>query len=247
VAYYDNGAYLGQTTLDAQGVASLTASLPAGVRHSVIAYYSGDPTHYRSSNMLVIDATGTPTGIALIDAAVVPANSFKFTAWVANLNSPGASLPVGQVRFLDGTTTIGTAPIGAQGLASTTIALDPRQTHSISAVFDGDATHIPSGSNTVTISTTTTTVTSSATGTVSSKTPITVTAKVRGPGATGTVVFHETYNHTLTDIVATVNASGVATLPQTLFARGNHVITATYKGDATHMTSASNSLTVSTR
>jgi N-acetylneuraminic acid mutarotase len=159
----------------------------------------------------------------------------------ATVTPTSGSTPTGTVTFYNGSTSLGSAPLNASGVA--TLTLTPAiGTYSFTAGYGGSATDAQSTSAppisvTVAASSTTTTLASSAIPLTFGQT-LTLTATViaaSGPTPTGTVTF---YNGTTSLGAAPLNASGVAVLTLTP-AAGSYSITASYGGSATDTASAS--------
>jgi hypothetical protein len=151
--------------------------------------------------------------------------------------------PTGTVKFLDGTTTLGTGTMNAGGTATfTTTALTIGQ-HSITAVYSGDTNTQTSTSAILTQSvkqTTATALTTTAASVVAG-TSVTFTATIAsGVTATGSVIFNDGGTAIGN---GTVNGSGVATFTTTTLAAGSHTITAQYQGDGNSLTSTSAAVT----
>jgi hypothetical protein len=123
----------------------------AGGMHVIRADYSGDanvnPSRQTYHNFPV--TANAPSNIAL--SADIPAASVGTTiTFTANVSSDVRQHPpTGSVTFLDGTTTIGTAALDANGnavLAMKTLAGGP---HNITASFPGDSVLAASTSNVI--------------------------------------------------------------------------------------------------
>src|SRR5206468_3824377 len=135
----------------------------------------------------------------------------------------------------DGTTTFGTATLtsSAASFSSSSLAV---ATHSITAIYAGDASNIGSTSSalsqTVNTQSTTTTLASSVNPSTFGQT-VTWTATVMGSSPSGTVTFKD---GTTTLGTATL-ASGAASFASAAFNGGTHSITAVYAGDSNNTTS----------
>jgi len=196
-----------------------------------------------STTSLVATAGGTsapPASMLTVSAGT----NVTFAATVATSNAPGAT-PTGVVQFLDGATVIGSGSLSGGQVSFSTTALTSGS-HSITAMYLGDATYAVSTSSpavTVTVAAsltgTTTTLTASP-NPANTTQPFTLTATVTAttggpPVTTGSVTFSE--NGTT---LATVNVdgNGVAAYTSTgAFTAGAHTVLATYSGDATYAAS----------
>jgi hypothetical protein len=153
-----------------------------------------------------------------------------FTATVTS-GSPGT--PTGTVTFKEGTTTIGTDAVAADGTAKLHKSDLPVGTHSITASYGGDGSF--NGSDSTAVSQVVNKADSS-TALTSTPNPaqlgqdVTFTATVTGPGTpTGTVTFKEGTTELGT---GAVGSDGTATLHKSDLAPGSHDVKAVYGGDA---------------
>jgi hypothetical protein len=173
-----------------------------------------------------------PTLTALT-SSVNPASigaSITFTATVT-LTSTG-TIPTGTVKFMDGTTLLGTATLNSGAVATFSTSSLTVGPHTITAVYVGDANSSPSTSPAIIESlkqSTTLTLATSASP-VSAGTAITFTATAIGASAvpTGAVIFQDGGTAIGT---GTINGSGVATFTTSSLAAGPHTISAVYNGD----------------
>ena len=155
----------------------------------------------------------------------------------------GSGTPTGTVAFHDGTISIGTGTLsaGQATLSTSTLSIG---THSITAIYQGDATFEPSTSPAVTQTVagqaTSTSVASSANPSAAGQ-ALTFTATVTTSSGTptGTVTFFDDLSALGTGALS----AGQATFTTPDLAAGSHAITATYSGDATFATSTSAVLT----
>jgi hypothetical protein len=194
----------------------------------------------------------TPRAYALLPTTttVVSSNnpsafgsSVTFTATVTGV----IVTPTGTVTFMDGTTTLGAAPLSS-GTATFSTATLATGGHSITAVYGGDSLYNASTSTALTqsvvSSSTATAVTSSANPSALEQSVIfTATVTVTGGGGgtpTGTVTF---LDGTTTLGTSSLDGSGHATFSTTALTPGNHSITANYSGDTNFSASSSPTLT----
>ena len=195
-------------------------------------------------NELVNQDKTTTTNITSASPLVF-GQSVTFTAAV-NANTSQSGTPTGTVTFYDDSTLLATVTM-TDRKASLTISTLSVGSHSIAAVYDGDANHAMSTSATlsevVEQDATTTTVISSVSPSGLAQ-PVTFTATVSagtsGSGTpTGSVLFKE--GDTVLGIV-NLNATGTATYSTTTLSLGSHIIAAVYSGDHAHYASSSTSL-----
>jgi hypothetical protein len=181
VTFLDGTTTLGIATINASASATLaTAALTVG-SHTITAMYGGDTNFAASTSaglaQVVNSAAKVSSTVTVVSSAnpAIVGQSVSFTATVAGAGS--SVTPTGTATFLDGTTTLGTATLNANGGASlATAALTPGA-HSITAIYSGDSNFTGSTSAvlvqmiaaapsfTVTVNPQALTITSGATGT----------------------------------------------------------------------------------
>jgi hypothetical protein len=241
VQFLDGATVLGTGTL-ASGSASFTVSSLAQATHSITAIYSGDANNTGSTsaaiNQVVNAKTVTTTTVTSSLNPSTNGASVTFTAAV----TPSAA--TGTVQFLDGATVLGTSAL-ANGTASLAIATLTQGTHSITAVYGGDANN--AGSTSSVVSQTVNKLGSSVGITTNPAFPtvgqtVNIVAAVTPAAATGTVSFY-----TGSTLLGTSNLSnGQATFPITATSAGLTLVNlmAVYQGDSNYSGSSSPSITV---
>jgi hypothetical protein len=145
----------------------------------------------------------------------------------------GAGTPTGSVTFMNGAASLGTAPVNAAGYATLTISSLAVGTHTIKAVYTGDAnlaaSTSPVGSQVVKHAATTTTLTlTSGTSIAGQTVTFTATVQVSAPGTgipSGPVTFKDG-----TTILGTINLNGAghAVFATNALKAGTHAITAVF-------------------
>jgi hypothetical protein len=228
-------------TMDDPCLAARRVLMDAGVR----------PLDARDGSLLV--QIGLPvcttTGVLVASSP----NPSGFTAPVTLTAAVVPQVPTGvtiggTVRFLVGSTLVGSAPV-VGGTAAVTTSLLPAGRHDVVAVYDGDEWFQPASSlslaqTVLTDVPTTTQVVASANPTWVGQ-PVTLTATVQplppsvGP-ATGTVKFRDG-----SSVLATVPlVGGVATLTTSALGAGWRTLTGTYSGDVNFGASTSAALSL---
>jgi hypothetical protein len=154
VAFYDDGVLLGVGTLNedpANDTASFVASNLTVGGHSFTATYLGDFNFgSQSAGPLAHTVLGTPTTTTLTSSAnpTTFGASTTLTATVVK-NLPNALPMGGTVTILDGTTVLLTQALPASGTVSLTTSGLAVGSHTLKAVYSGDATYATSTSATV--------------------------------------------------------------------------------------------------
>lgn len=221
VNFYSGSTLVGNGTLG-NGVATLvTTSLPAGT-NALKAVYPGD-TNYNTSS-----SSSVSFNVSSVTVTTNP-NPSSY-AQVVTLTATVASGSTGTVTFQDGSTALGTAAISGTTASITTSTLSVGS-HSITAVYNGDSTHVAAISSAVTqvVNKLNPTVSVTTLGQSTYLSLVTITATVPSD-ATGTVVF---VAGTTTLGTATVSG-GSASITTTALPVGNNVITANYSGDGNY-------------
>ena len=250
VQFFDGGTSIGSANLTASGASSgtavfSTATLPVGA-HQITAVYAGD-TYTASATSPVLTETIQNTTIAATlqttAASVIFGSPLTLTATITG----SGSVPTGTVALMDGTLTVATLPVPANGVVSFVNPPLAIGTHTLTAAYSGDTNHTAIASaplNETILQATTTALTPSSNALISGK-PLTLTAVVVGVSGkpfTGTVNF--TDGAALLGSV-TPNASGMAIYTTAALPPGQHTLVAAYSGDAIDAASTSSPLTVS--
>lgn len=247
VSFYSGTSLLGNGTLNANGIATFTATNLAPGTLTIKASYlgSGSYSSSNSSNLTqVINQANTTTSLVSTPNPSNFGDSVNLTATISPV-SPGAGTPTGNVTFYNGNVTLGTATVNSNGIAVLTASNLTTGNLTVLATYAGDTNFKTSTSSNLTQ-----VVNQSAskvTLTVSDLTPgasdlVKFTANVTNLGSgssspTGNVSFYS--NDVL---IGTGNiTAGVATFQSTGFYLGLGIdsITAVYNGDTNFQTATS--------
>ena len=143
---------VGTFTVDTAQAQFTTSTLAAGA-HTVSAAYSGDSNFGPSSATL---PTQTVSGVPLVATTTVltaapnPSTFGQSVVLTAKVTSADGSPPSGTVTFKEGTTTIGSGVVGANGTATFTDTSLVIGSNAITATYGGDPGHGGSVSTAVT-------------------------------------------------------------------------------------------------
>jgi hypothetical protein len=231
VQFLDGGAVIG-TAAVTSGVAALATSALNTGTHSITAVYSGDASYSGSTSAALGQTVNKAAAVIAVASSANPANYGQAVTFTAAITPATAT---GTVQFLDGATLLGTSNVmsGAATLTTSSLAAG---SHSISAIYSGDANYVGASaglSQTVKL-TTTTSLTSNTTSITYGQT-VNFTATVSPSAATGTVLFLDGAVTLGSAVVSNRQAKlSIATL-----SAGSHSVTAVYSGDATDSPSAS--------
>jgi hypothetical protein len=206
------------------------AYTPAAGDVTITAVFSGD--EYAATS------TGTET---LTVKAPVSATTTKMSGVSGQVGSKitlaakvaGGSTPTGTVKFIQGTKTLCSATL-SNGAAHCTYAFTVVGSHTVEALYMGNATHAASHS-TVTVKVTKQSTSVKVTGSkASTGKAVTLTATVKSLSlATGTVTFYVNGHKVCTAKVS----GGKASCKYTWHAAGTYKVTAAYSGNSTHLAS----------
>lgn len=224
-----------------------TSSLPVGT-DLITASYAGD-TNYGSGTSStvsqVVNQATTATAVSSIPNPGIAGGTEAITAVVTV--TQGVSTPTGNVTFMDGSTSLGSATLTSTQSGTATATVSPKLAlgaHSIVATYAGDTDDAGSSGSlalsVVQAATKTTLATSGTPALVLSSVTFTATvASVGGGVPTGTVTFTDTFNGTtITLPCAGALTAGTATCVTSSLAAGTHTITATYSGDTNDLASS---------
>jgi uncharacterized protein (UPF0548 family) len=192
------------------------------------------------TTLLNIGATAAATTTTIAPSAPKSYSAFQPVTFTARVQHTGPRTPTGQVEFLDGGVSIGTASVDSRGHASFTTTGLAVGSHFVVAYYQGDSNFAPSNSLGVHVSvnkaSTTTTLCSNITPS-GLDSPVIFTAMITpqyGGQATGIVTFK--------DGATTLGSAGVSGNAASLTMSGLVIgITAIYSGDSNFTGSTSNS------
>ncbi|SPF35520.1 exported hypothetical protein [Candidatus Sulfopaludibacter sp. SbA4] len=230
-------ATLGSASLSA-GVATLgLTALPPGV-DGLVAQYGGDSNHFGSFSAPVNQTVNQLVSMTFLINAPPTSTFGQIVDLGVNVTNSGLG---GLVTFLDGTTTIGIAPLASMHLQTPALGVGR---HSLTASYSGDIYSTPSVSTpvfqTVNPIVTTTSVQAVPTSTTAGQT-VALTAAVSPPTASGTMTFLDGS----TSIGSVPVVAGQAVLQTSTLAAGSHSLTASYSGDTNDTPSVSLAVTES--
>ncbi|PYU78148.1 MAG: hypothetical protein DMG51_19250 [Acidobacteria bacterium] len=243
VTFQDGAAALGTGTLSGGTATFTTSGLGTGA-HSITAIYGGDANFAGSTSPLLTQTIGKAASSTAVVSSNNPSIIGTAVTLTATVTSPVTGTLTGTVTFQDGTAALGTGTLSGGAATFTTSGLTGG-THSITAIYSGDASFAGGTSPALTQ---TVNKVGDATSVASSNNPsifgsaVTFTATVASSATsipTGTVTFQ--------DGAATLGpgtlSGGTATLTSSGLGAGVHSITAVYGGDANFANSTSPVLT----
>jgi hypothetical protein len=232
------------------GVATFATKALGVGSHTITAVYSGD-TNFTGSQgndsaspqVVNQDASGT-----VINVDVNPSVFGQVVTMTATVRpaAPGSGKPTGNVTFMDGSATLGTASVDASQRATFATSALSQGNHSIRAAYGGDGNFTGSVSRVygepVNRSATSVTISSSTASSVCGQSVwLTATIRPLAPGSgmpTGTVTFFDGSVSISSNL--NVKGAGQAILLTTTLSVGTHTITAAYSGDTNFQASSGN-------
>jgi len=145
VTFMDGAALLGTANVDATGHASLNIASMSGGNHALTASYAGDADNFAGASPTLTETVQLrPTTVALTGSSTDASNPQQVTL-IAVVGWTGPVAPTGTVSFAYGGTVLGSAPVGAIGVALLTVTFGA-QSESIVATYNGDAVYAVSSS-----------------------------------------------------------------------------------------------------
>ena len=250
VTFYDGSTALDTATLSGGSAAFATSALALG-SHPITVVYGGDTNFTGSTSPTfteVVEVVNEYASTTAVSSSVEPSvygQSVTFTATVS-ATAPGEGTPTGNVTFYDGSTALDTETLsgGSATFSTSSLAVG---THSITAIYGGDANF---NSSTSTVISQIVSQDGSATVVTSSVNPsvltqavtftATVTAAAPGSGTTtGTVIFYDGSTALDTETLS----GGTASFTTSALALGDHAISVGYGGGANFSASTSTVIT----
>ena len=252
VQFYEGTNMVGTAALGGNGtIASLTLTGVTSGTHTYTAQYPGDSTYaaypFGSVTVTVIPtAAASTTALAATPSSIQAGSSTLLTATVTGTSL--AVAPTGSVNFLDGTTFLGSSPVGTVSsgtIVSATLStvINGPGTHTLSAQYVGDPNDAASTSSVLPLTASaipTVTTVSLASASISAGASETLSATVTsGFGVPpGTVTF---YSGT-TSLGTGTLSNGTATLTTMSSTLGSETITAAYSASGNFGASTSEAL-----
>jgi len=244
VTFQDAATTLGTGTLSGGTATFTTSGLGTGA-HSITAIYGGDANFTGSTSVVLTQTIGKAASSTAVASSNNPSIIGTVVTLTASVTSPVTGTLTGTVTFQDGTSALGTGTLSGGAATFTTSGLTGG-THSITAVYSGDATFAggtsPALLQTVNKAASSTSVPASSNNPSIFGSAVSFTATVTSSATsipTGTVTFQDGAATLGTGMLS----GGNATLATSALVGGVHSITAIYGGDANFANSTSPALT----
>src|SRR6185312_3422478 len=245
--------------------ATCSAALTAAVVYSLTATYSGDANFQTAASAAQSEPVNKASTVVALSGGVLssPASpavnqSALYTVQIsaaapANTSAAGASVPTGNVVFTDTTTSSTcTAVVQPTGLASCSFSDPTAGTHTVTAVYSGDANFSTStqrfqqsiGLSGTSVSNVTVTPGSPSVNQSTALNATVTATNSSGTIPTGTVTFSDIFaGQPTTTCVSQITGGVVAACTHLFTTAGNHTLTAAYSGD-TNFGASSSSISV---
>jgi Bacterial Ig-like domain (group 3)/FG-GAP-like repeat len=245
VDFVEGTTVLGQGTLNASGIASLTLNTLAPGQHVLVAKYLGTSQFPASTSASVTVTVLIPTTTTLSASATSLTVGQQLTL-TATVKATQGSTPAGTVTFNNGPTSLGSAALNANGTASLTLT-PAVGTYTITATYSGSAVDASSTSSPVVIQVTTartatTTVLTSSANPSPAGSSVTFTATVNNTAQTQTPTGSVTFYDGVSSLGTVSLTSSSAALQTSSLSVGTHNIKAVYSGDLSFLASTSNTI-----
>ncbi|MGB7437157.1 MAG: Ig-like domain repeat protein [Candidatus Acidiferrum sp.] len=144
---FKNGATtLGSGALNGSGIATFTTTALAVGSQTIVAVYSGDTVNLTSTSAALAEEIQENTGVT-ISANANALYSGASVTFTATVTAPGGVVPTGTVTFRDGGTVLGTVTLNGFGVATYSTTALAIGSHTITAVYSGDANNAASSSS----------------------------------------------------------------------------------------------------
>jgi hypothetical protein len=260
VSFNVDGTFVGDAQLSSGSATYVDSAALIPGSHTIIATYNGD-TNYSPRSFSTVHTVQPPTYATTTTLSATPANllASQTIRLLATVTS-AQPLPLSEVTFLDGTSSIGAAELNSSGVAELDTALLAPGAHSLSANYQGStqlgfsfnssypaAYFSPSTSAVVPVTVTANVTSISLTPSASSAeagTVLTFSAQVSSSAGApfGGVSFFDG-----TSLLGTqaLTAGGAATFSTASLSVGSHTISATFNANGPYAASTSSPVTIS--
>jgi len=233
VTFNDGATALGTGTLSGGIATFMTSGLGAGA-HSITALYGGDASFGGGASPVLTQTINKAASSTSVTSSNNSSNRGAAVTFTATVTSSATGTPTGTVTFQEGAAALGTGTLSGGKATFTTSGLTAG-THSITAIYGGDASFTISTSpvlmQTINSTASTSSVVASSNNPSMIGTAVTLTATVTSPVTgppTGTVTFQDGASMLGTGTLS----GGTATFTTSGLTAGTHSIAAIYGGNA---------------
>jgi streptogramin lyase len=150
VTLMDGTTQLASVMLTASGTASYTMQAPSVGTHTLVAKYGGDNQNSPGNSQSLLQVVNLrPTTVSFTSSSTALSLGQQITL-ISVVQGTGSTPPTGTVTWVSGSTTLGSAAISANGLATLTIT-PPQGSFATVAQYSGDSLYASSVSPSVSI------------------------------------------------------------------------------------------------
>jgi len=247
VTFLDRTTTIGTAPLSGNAAQFAVSTLGPGT-HYISAQYNGDTNTASSTSGQTLVTVSPPPTTTILSSSQNPSSLNQSVTYTATLQLTSSGTPTGTVTFYDGSSFIGTGTV-ASGSAQLTISGFQIGTHSLTAVYGGDANF--SGSTSAALSQvvnpgpTTTVVTSRSNPSIAGYN-VTFTVSVYpsyGGSPNGLVTLFDGSTSLGSANLTNLNGQNYALYTLSTLTAGSHSMTATYNGNVSFAGSTSAVLT----
>jgi hypothetical protein len=150
VIFRDGATNIGQGTLNAQGVATLSVSSLVVGLHTLTAVYQGDSSYLTSTSASLVETISLATTGLTLASPASPVDVGTTVTFTSVLTGNGIA-PTGALTLRDGSAVIATQNVTNTGTFTFSISTLAIGTHTLTAQYAGDANNSPATSNAIAI------------------------------------------------------------------------------------------------
>ena len=150
VIFRDGATNIGQGTLNAQGVATLSVSSLVVGLHTLTAVYQGDSSYLTSTSASLVETISLATTGLTLASPASPVDVGTTVTFTSVLTGNGIA-PTGALTLRDGSAVIATQNVTNTGTFTFSISTLVIGTHTLTAQYAGDTNNSPATSNAITI------------------------------------------------------------------------------------------------
>jgi hypothetical protein len=149
VTFFDGGTSLGMGAVSGGALATFTTAALGLGAHAITATYGGDANYASSAAPALtqtVNATTKAASSTALGSSPNPSVAVTGVTFTATVTSATKGTITGAVVFFDGATSVGTAPVGAGGVATIMTTALAAGAHAIIAQYGGDTNYAASAS-----------------------------------------------------------------------------------------------------
>ena len=148
VSFLEDSVSIGVSSVNSQGVATISLPSLAAGSHTFVASYAGDLLDIPSTSSAfteVVQLRPTTDTLSTSATSLTGGQQITLISVIRSTGSAASTPPTGNISFKSGNLTLASTPIDATGVATVTVLL-PGTSATISSTYDGDANYAASSS-----------------------------------------------------------------------------------------------------